>query len=179
MSSNNNTDNKTYTLNKAQYFHEGEQAAQKQWHTETLWDEQRKQRLLWSEIPEQYHAKIEQVSFFFLATSNAQGDCDCSFKGGGPGLIKIIDSRHFAFPDFDGNGAFMSLGNILQNPHVGCLFIDFSTGERLRVNGQASIHSGDDICALFEPQPERAVQVVIEQVVPNCKAHIPHMELSS
>ena len=158
--------------NKAQKFHPGELNAQKKWHTETLWNEERKQKLLWSEIPQQYHERIEQAPFFFLATSDLDGHCDCSFKGGGSGLIKIIDATHFAFPDFDGNGAFMSIGNIMQNPHVGCLFIDFTDGARLRVNGCASIHEDDEITEYFA-NAKRAFLVSIEQVVPNCKAHIP------
>ncbi len=160
------------TENKAQQFHQGELEAQQQWGSESLWDDARKQRLLWSEIPAEFHQRIEAAPFFFLATSDKAGHCDCSYKGGGPGLIKIIDSKHFAFPDFDGNGAFMSIGNILQNPHVGCLFIDFTDGARLRVNGKASIHESDDITACFK-DAKRAILVSIEQVVPNCKAHIP------
>ena len=133
-------------------FHAGEQQAQQRWHTDQLWDAARKERLLWDHIPEVFHARIEGAPFFFLATS----------------------SRRFAFPDFDGNGAFMSLGNILLNPHVGCLFIDFSDGARLRVNGRATIHENDAVAALF-PACRRAVSVAIEQVVPNCAQHIPRL----
>ena len=166
---------KTSSMNNAKIFHPGELNAQKKWQTETLWSSERKKKLLWSEIPHQYHERIEQAPFFFLATSDDDGNCDCSFKGGGPGLIKIIDSTHFAFPDFDGNGAFMSIGNIMQNPHVGCLFIDFTDGARLRVNGRASIHENDAISQYFK-NTKRAILVSIEQVVPNCKAYIPIME---
>ncbi|WP_198263942.1 pyridoxamine 5'-phosphate oxidase family protein [sulfur-oxidizing endosymbiont of Gigantopelta aegis] len=160
---------------KAHTFHQGELDAQKKWQTEDLWDGERKQKLLWSKIPTEYHQRIEQAPFFFLATSDLDGHCDCSFKGGGPGLIKVIDASHFAFPDFDGNGAFMSLGNIMQNPHVGCLFIDFTDGARLRVNGTASIHENDSISDYFT-QSQRAILVSIEQVVPNCKAYIPRLQ---
>lgn len=155
-------------------FHAGEQQAQQRWHTDQLWDAARKERLLWDHIPEVFHARIEGAPFFFLATSSPDGHCDCSFKGGGRGLIRILDPRRFAFPDFDGNGAFMSLGNILLNPHVGCLFIDFSDGARLRVNGRATIHENDAVAALF-PACRRAVSVAIEQVVPNCAQHIPRL----
>lgn len=161
--------------NSAQQFHQGELEAQQKWHTESLWDDARKQRLLWSEIPAELHQRIAGAPFFFLATSDAQGRCDCSYKGGGPGLIKVIDSTHFAFPDFDGNGAFMSIGNILQNPQVGCLFIDFTDGARLRVNGRASIHESDEITDYFI-NAKRAILISIEQVVPNCKAHIPILQ---
>ncbi|MFC5300396.1 pyridoxamine 5'-phosphate oxidase family protein [Azospira restricta] len=155
-------------------FHAGEIAAQQRWQTASLWDEARRRRLLWDHLPEAFHARIAAAPFFFLATSGADGRCDCSFKGGGPGLVRILDSRRFAFPDFDGNGAFMSLGNLLQNPQVGCLFIDFADGARLRVNGRARIHEDDAIAALF-PACRRAVLVDIEQVVPNCPQHIPRL----
>jgi len=155
-------------------FHWGERKAQQKWHTESIWDDARKQRLLWDHIPAELQTRLESVLFFFLATSDSGGHCDCSFKGGGPGLIKIIDERHFVFPDFDGNGAFMSLGNILTNPHVGCLFIDFEDGARLRVNGTASISEDTGLLALF-PAAERVIKVEVEQVVPNCTQHVPHL----
>lgn len=155
-------------------FHTGELEAQQRWDTDHIWDKERREKLLWNHIPEPLLDRIEGAPFFFLATSNSKGECDCSFKGGGPGLIHIIDSRHFAFPDFKGNGAFMSIGNILQNPHIGCLFIDFSSGERLRVNGRASIHDAGEIKALFPDHP-RTILVEIDQVVPNCPAYIPKL----
>ncbi len=156
-------------------FHPGEQAAQQRWQTADLWDSVRKERLLWDHIPELFQSRIEGAPFFFLATSAPDGRCDCSFKGGGPGLIRVLDARRFAFPDFDGNGAFMSLGNILLNPQVGCLFIDFNDGARLRVNGRASIHEDGPVAAIF-PEHRRVVLVDIEQVVPNCPQHIPRLQ---
>lgn len=156
-------------------FHPGEQAAQQRWETADLWDSARRERLLWDHIPEAFHRRLEAAPFFFLATSAPDGRCDCSFKGGGPGLIRILDGRRFAFPDFDGNGAFMSLGNILLNPQVGCLFIDFNDGGRLRVNGRASVHEAGPVAALF-PAHKRVVLVDIEQVVPNCPQHIPRLQ---
>jgi hypothetical protein len=153
-------------------FHAGEIIAQQKWQTSAIWDKARRTRLLLDEIPEQYRQRVADSPFFFLATSNKTGACDCSFKGGGPGIIKILDSRHLVFPDYDGNGAFMSIGNILQNPRVGLLFIDFSDGGRLRVNGVASVHDTGPIKNLF-PDPPRAIHISIEQVIPNCAAHVP------
>ena len=155
-------------------FHPGEIAAQGRWQTTHIWDGARRTRLLMDHIPEPFHERIENAPFFFLATSDNAGSCDCSFKGGGPGIIRIIDSKRLAFPDFDGNGAFMSVGNILKNPHVGMLFIDFTDGARLRVNGRASVHDEGVIKALFPHHP-RVILVEIELVVPNCAAHIPRL----
>ncbi len=155
-------------------FHSGEIAAQQRWQTAAFWDQARRTRLLLDEIPEQFQQRVANAPFFFLATSNREGACDCSFKGGGPGIIELLDSKQLVFPDFDGNGAFMSIGNILENPHVGLLFIDFSDGGRLRVNGTASVHEAGRIKNLFPNHP-RAIRVAIEQVVPNCAAHVPSL----
>lgn len=155
-------------------FEPTEQAAQRRWGNPDVWDDARIQRLILDRVPEQYHSRIEAAPFFFLATSNRKGDCDCSFKGGGPHLVKMISEKQLAFPDFDGNQAFMSLGNILDNPKVGMLFIDFSDGARLRVNGRAAIHESGQFLKLFE-KAKRVVTVDIEQVVPNCAAHIPKL----
>jgi predicted pyridoxine 5'-phosphate oxidase superfamily flavin-nucleotide-binding protein len=159
-------------------FNAGETALQERWGTTALWDEARRKRLLWDRIPPELHARIESAPFFFLATSSPDGRCDCSFKGGGPQLVRILDEKTFAFPDFDGNGAFMSLGNIVQNPNVGCLFIDFSDGSRLRVNGRAELVERGPLLELFAsfyPACRRVVRVNIEQVVPNCPQHIPRL----
>jgi predicted pyridoxine 5'-phosphate oxidase superfamily flavin-nucleotide-binding protein len=155
-------------------FHAGERAAQERWGTAELWDAARQKRLLLDHIPSEYHARLEAAPFFFLASSAPDGRSDCSFKGGGPGLVRILDGQRLAFPDFDGNGAFMSLGNILLNPHVGCLFIDFNDGGRLRVNGKAEIHEDGELLALF-PGSKRVILVAIEQVVPNCPQHVPRL----
>lgn len=151
-----------------------EREAQRRWGRPEIWDAPRRERLLWNHIPAQYHARIEAAAFFFLASANRRGECDCSFKGGGPGLVRVLDERRLAFPDFDGNHAFMSLGNILDNPHVGLLFIDFTDGARLRVNGRAQIHDGGEPLTWFS-DARRVVEVAIEQVVPNCAAHVPRL----
>jgi len=160
--------------NRTKTFEPTEQVAQQRWGNPEIWDDARIARLIWDLVPEQYHSRIESAPFFFLATSNRKGDCDCSFKGGGPHLVKMISEMQLAFPDFDGNQAFMSLGNILDNPKVGMLFIDFSDGARLRVNGSAAIHENGSFLALFE-KAKRVVVVDVEQVVPNCAAHIPKL----
>ena len=159
-------------------FHVGELDAQQRWGNPELWTEARINQLIWDRIPEQVHARIEAAPFFFLATSSPDGRCDCSFKGGGPGLVKVLASNRLAFPHFEarvkGNGGYMSLGNILLNPYVSLLFIDFSDGARLRVNGRASIHENAEMTGLF-PQAECAVVVDIELVVPSCSSYIPRL----
>jgi predicted pyridoxine 5'-phosphate oxidase superfamily flavin-nucleotide-binding protein len=155
-------------------FGEGQREAQRRWGRAERREPARLARLLLDHIPSEYHERIEAGLFFFLATSNARGQCDCSFKGGGPGLVRMLDPRTLAFPDFDGNDLFMSLGNILENPRVGLLFIDFADGARLRVNGCAAIHDDGPARALFPAAP-RVVVVAIEEVTPNCPAHVPRL----
>jgi predicted pyridoxine 5'-phosphate oxidase superfamily flavin-nucleotide-binding protein len=155
-------------------FGAGEREAQRRWGSAESLEPARLGRLLLDHIPAEYHARIEAAPFFFLATSNVRGQCDCSFKGGGPGVVRVLDARTLAFPDFSGNGLFMSLGNILENPQVGLLLIDFADGARLRVNGRATIHEEGPMRALFAHAP-RVVTVAIEQVTPNCAAFVPRM----
>ena len=88
------------------YFHSGEVAAQNRWQTTHIWDEERRTRLLMDHIPELFHERIENAPFLFLATSDSNGSCDCSFKGGGPGIIRIVDNTRLAFAVYNGNVAF-------------------------------------------------------------------------
>lgn len=159
-------------------FHVGELDAQQRWGNPGLWTEARIKQLIWDRIPEPLHARLEAAPFFFLATSSPDGRCDCSFKGGGPGLVKVLAPDRLIFPHFEarvkGNGAYMSLGNILLNPQVSMLFIDFSDGARLRVNGRASISENAEMMEAF-PQAECVVVVDIERVVPSCPAYIPRL----
>lgn len=162
-------------------FHAGELDAQNRWGKPELWTEARIGQLIWNSIPEQFHARIEAAPFFFLATSDRDGHCDCSFKGGGPGLVKVLASNRLAFPHFEarvkGNGAYMSLGNILVNPNVSLLFIDFTDGARLRVNGRATIHENTAMRDAFA-QAECVVVVDIDLVAPSCPSYIPRMVLA-
>lgn len=119
---------------------------------------------------------IERCSMFFLATADAQGRPDCSYKGGMPGFVRVQDERTLAFPDYDGNGMFRSLGNVLLNPHVGLLFVDFEHPDRLRVNGVASLHSDAALLAGF-PGAQLLVRVVAERIFPNCPRYIHKMQM--
>jgi len=155
-------------------FHAGERRAQITWGDPAIWNDARVKQLLWNKIPAKFNARIEAAPFFFLATSDSHGRCDSSFKGGGPGIVRILAPDRLAFADFDGNGAFMSIGNILENPNLGMLFVDFSDGARLRINGHATVHDNGEIVGLFR-NASRAIVVDVELVVPNCAKHVPHL----
>src|SRR5450830_1884270 len=89
---------------------------------------------------------IEGAAYFFLATADAQGRPDCSFKGGMPGFVRVTGPSELAFPDYDGNGMFKSLGNLALNPHVGLLFIAMhGSPKRLRIKGNARIDRDDPL----------------------------------
>lgn len=121
-------------------------------------------------------AFIESRAFFFLATADGAGHPDCSYKGGRPGFVRVTGERELAFPSYDGNGMFKSLGNLLVNAGAGLLFIDFEKPRRLRVNGVASMAQADPLLGSF-PGAQLVVRVVAEHIFPNCPRYIHRMPL--
>ena len=121
----------------------------------------------------------------FIATSDASGECDSSFRAGHPGFIHVIDERTVAYPEYRGNGVLASLGNISENPHIGILLIDFVEHLiGLHINGSARIVA-DDVIRATVPDlpaervkgriPQRWVVVDIEEAYIHCRKHIPRM----
>jgi predicted pyridoxine 5'-phosphate oxidase superfamily flavin-nucleotide-binding protein len=122
-------------------------------------------------------AFIESAVYFFIATADAEGRPDCSFKGGAPGFVRITAESELAFPDYDGNGMFKSLGNLLVNPNVGLLFIAMhGRPQRLRVNGTAKV-SRDDPLLARTVGAQLMVRVTASAIFPNCPRYIPKLEL--
>ena len=118
-------------------------------------------------------------SFFFLATADAEGRSDCSFKGGPPGFARVMASDLLVFPDYDGNGMFKSLGNIVANPQVGLLFIVMGEKPaRLRVNGRAEVVRDDPLMAEL-PGAQLLVKVTPTAIFPNCPRYIPDLALAA
>jgi len=107
------------------------------------------ERLVDDVIDSDDKAFIEELDMFFLATSDEQGHPNCSYKGGEPGFVRVLDEHTVVFPNYDGNGMYLSAGNVLINPNAGMLFIDFEKGRRLRLNGVASIDEHDEIMDLY------------------------------
>jgi uncharacterized protein len=120
---------------------------------------------------------IESRSMFLLATAGADGAPDCSYKGGRPGFVRVVGPSQLVFPSYDGNGMFKSLGNVLVNPQVGMLFIDFETPKRLRVNGTASIVMDDPLLESFEGA-QLLVRVRAAHIFPNCPRYIHRLSLA-
>ena len=157
-------------------YHEGNRALQDAFGSRTLAD-RLDEKLRHDRFTEGDAAFIHAQSFFFLATADAEGRPDCSFKGGPPGFARVAAPDLLVFPDYDGNGMFKSLGNIAANPHVGLLFI--AMGEkpgRLRVNGRAEVLADDPAMAAI-PGAQLLVRVTPIDIFPNCPRYIPRMTI--
>jgi uncharacterized protein len=122
-------------------------------------------------------AFIEAAIYFFIATADADGRPDCSFKGGPPGFVRVTGPSELAFPDYDGNGMFKSLGNLVVNPSVGLLFIAMhGRPQRLRVQGRARVLRDDPLLA-DTVGAQLIVRVDATAIFPNCPRYIPKLEL--
>jgi predicted pyridoxine 5'-phosphate oxidase superfamily flavin-nucleotide-binding protein len=122
-------------------------------------------------IGPKHKAFIECRDMFFLATADAEGWPQCSYKGGEPGFVRVLDETTIAFPSYDGNGMFLSAGNVLVNPRVGLLFVDFEVGSRLRINGVASIVDDDPLVTTY-PGAQLVVRVTAREVFANCRRYV-------
>jgi len=130
-------------------------------------------------------ARMEMMS---IATADARGNCDCSFRAGAPGFVQVLDDKTLAYPEYRGNGVLASVGNILENPHVGLIFLDYyQTTVGLHVNGTARITDPGDITALpnVTPgmieaarhaggrRPKAWIVVGVEEAYIHCSKHVP------
>ena len=119
---------------------------------------------------------IQRCPMFFVATADAEGHPDCSYKGGLPGFVRVIDEQTLVIPDYDGNGMYRTWGNVLVNPNVGLLFLDFEKPRRLRVNGTAHLDQADPLLAAY-PGAVFIVRVTATRIFPNCPRYIHKMQL--
>lgn len=156
-------------------YHEGMRQLQDARETRALADRLR-QVTLRSEFTEEDRSFLQRASMVFVATADANGHPDCSYKGGLPGFVRVLDERSLAFPDYDGNGMYRSWGNVLVNPHVGLLFLDFEEGKRIRVNGSAEVRADDPLRAEF-PGSVLIVRVTATHIFPNCPRYIHKMKI--
>jgi len=118
---------------------------------------------------------IENAMFFLLATVDASGQPQCSYKGGPRGFVKITSPSEIVFPLYEGNGLFISAGNIAETSNVGLLFIDFENQRRMRVNGIAQMVSGHDIMNNVAAA-QQVVQVSVTDIHPNCPRNVHKMQ---
>jgi predicted pyridoxine 5'-phosphate oxidase superfamily flavin-nucleotide-binding protein len=119
---------------------------------------------------------IEQRDMFFLATVDDQGRPSCSYKGGDPGFVTVVDESTLAFPNYDGNGMYLSMGNLDQTGLVGLLFLDFQVQRRLRVDGMARLALEHPLLGRY-PEAQFIVEVEAVAIYPNCPRYVHHYEL--
>jgi predicted pyridoxine 5'-phosphate oxidase superfamily flavin-nucleotide-binding protein len=127
-------------------YHDGQRLLQERFDTRRLADAL-EEKLVRDTINPKQKAFIESADMFFLATADAHGRPSCSYRGGDPGFVRVVDERTLAVPNYDGNGMYLSWGNVESNPHVGLLFIDFMKGWRLRIHGRRRSGSMIHCCA--------------------------------
>ena len=156
-------------------FNDGSRVYQDRFDTRRLAD-RIDERLVHDRIDDDDRAFIERCDMVFVATADAEGRPQCSYKGGDTGFVCVVDEHTVAFPNYDGNGMFLSAGNALVNPHVGLLFINFEERKRLRLNGIAEHVVDDPLLAGF-PEAQFLWRVRATEVFPNCPRYIHHYTL--
>ena len=157
-------------------YHHGNRDLQDAFGTRRLADRM-EERIRRPAFTEEDTAFVASLGFFFLATADAEGRPDCSFKGGDPGFVRVLAPDLLVFPDYDGNGMFKSLGNIRVNPSIGLLFIAMEEKpRRLRVNGTAQVVLDDPLLRAFEGG-QALVRVTPVGIFPNCPRNIPRLQL--
>ena len=137
---------------------------------------------------QQFIARQEMV---FIATANTSGACDCSFRAGAPGFVAVLDEKTLAYPEYRGNGVLASVGNMLENPHIGMIFLDYyQTTMGLHVNGGAHVLTPSEMegmphlpAGILEAmqikggrRPESWILVNVEEVYVHCSKHVPLMK---
>ena len=158
------------------FFHQGMRTWQDRFDSRRLAD-RLEQRLGRQRFTDDDRAFIASRTMFFLATADAAGRPDCSYKGGDAGFVRVVADDELAFPSYDGNGMFRSIGNLSTHAAVGLLFIDFEQPRRLRVNGLASVRPHDPLCREFVGA-QLVVRVRATHIFPNCPRYIHRMQLA-
>ena len=154
---------------KVHDYHDGNREMQDRYGTRRLAD--RLKDRVTDNIGDEAGAIIEEARMFFLATCDHRGLPTCSYKGGAPGFVRVVDDTTLAFPNYDGNGKYQSMGNLRRNPNVGLLFVDFEGSQRLRIQGEAQISDDDQLLAEY-PEAQFIVRVAVSEVYKNCPRYV-------
>jgi len=153
-----------------QLYHEGSRAFQDRFDTRRLAD-RIEERLISDRIDDEDREFIEQRDMFFLSTVDHRGYPTCSYKGGYPGFVRVLDEHTIAFPNYDGNGMYLSIGNAVAQRKIGLLFINFEQPGRLRIHGDATVDFDDRLTAEY-PEAQFVVRVRAREVFSNCPRYI-------
>jgi predicted pyridoxine 5'-phosphate oxidase superfamily flavin-nucleotide-binding protein len=156
-------------------YGDSQRRLQQHFDTERLAD-RIEERLFRERLTSEDRNFIHRMDMFFLATADSTGRPNCSYKGGDPGFVRVLDECTLVFPNYDGNGMYISMGNATENSHVGLLFIDFANQKRLRVNGTAQIAPAESVDPPYS-EAQFVVRVAVRQVFPNCPRYIHKLQL--
>ena len=156
-------------------YHDGSRELQDRFDTRRLAD-RIEERIVHDQIDDGDRAFIEARDMFFIATTDEDGQPQSSYKGGEPGFVRVLDETTIAFPLYDGNGMYLTAGNLMTTKKVGLLFIDFEGRKRMRLNGVASVADDDPLLAEF-PEAQMIVRVTATEVFPNCPRYIHEYKL--
>ncbi len=154
---------------KVHDYHDGNRQLQDRFQTRKLAD--RLTERVTETIGDEARAIIESARMFFLATCDDRGLPTCSYKGGEPGFVRVVDESTLAFPNYDGNGKYQSMGNLLRNPNLGLLFVDFEGQQRLRIQGVARILEDDQLLSEYA-EAQFVVRVEVTEVYKNCPRYV-------
>jgi uncharacterized protein len=139
-------------------------------------------------LMQQFIARQEMA---FIATADATGHCDCSFRAGTPGFVHVLDEKTLAYPEYRGNGVLANVGNILENPQIGMIFLDYyQSTVGLHVNGTARVLNPDGLTSfpnlpagMVEAsrvkggrRPEAWIVIDVEEAYIHCSKHVPLMK---
>lgn len=152
-----------------QHYHQGQRDLQDRFDTRRLAD--RLAESTSDAIGERFKGFIERRDMFFIATADAEGWPEASYKGGDPGFVRVLDDHTLAYPVYDGNGMFLTTGNLAVNPRVGLLFVDWETGTRLRLSGHATVDPVDPLIDTY-PGARLVVRVRVREVFANCRRYV-------
>jgi predicted pyridoxine 5'-phosphate oxidase superfamily flavin-nucleotide-binding protein len=157
-------------------YHEGSRALQDRFDSRRIADRLEEVNVT-ATFSDTHREIIDSAPMFWLATADADGFPDVSYKGGMPGFVRVVGESELAFPNYDGNGMYKSLGNVLVNPRVGLLFIRWTGGRRrVRVQGRATLHDDDPLMSEWEGA-QLVVRVQAERIFLNCPRYLHDMEL--
>ena len=155
-------------------YHQGQRELQDRFDTRRLADRLEEVKVTAS-LSDSDATFIAARDMLFLATCDPSGQPTCSFKGGEPGFIRVLDAHTLAFPCYDGNGMFLSAGNVAATSRVGLLLIDFEAQRRLRIEGEAELIGTAESTA--GPGAQFVIRVHVHRVYPNCPRYVPKYQL--
>ncbi len=156
-------------------YHDAQRQLQDRFDTRRLAD-RLEERKVHTELSDADAEFVSARDMLFLATCDPGGQPTCSFKAGAPGFIRVIDRQTLLFPWYDGNGMFLSAGNVAATSRIGLLLIDFEAQRRLRLEGDAELVDDPATIAGF-PGAQFVVLVRLRRIYPNCPRYIPAYRL--